>query len=219
MHRAASQATRKRRHKEANDAAMAPLDLDRVATVVAEAAAAMHADLAAPLATRLIGEIETLAQVIKAARSEISALDSTETRAVHFSTATDELDAVVGATEDATNAIMEAAERIEGVAQKLDRGPANELTRAVTAIYEACGFQDITGQRIGKVVDALRQIEVKVEGLLAVFGDERARARRDRLARELGRRQARDGGLLDGPRGTADAQNQDDIDAFFDGPE
>ena len=134
----------------------------------------------------------------------------------HFATATDELDAVVGATEDATNAIMEAAERIEVVAEKVDEGPARQLTDAVTNIYEACGFQDITGQRIGKVVGALRQIELKVEGLLAAFGDEDARARRDRLESELDRHEGRDGGLLSGPQDQAEAQNQDDIDALFD---
>ena len=33
----------------------------------------------------------------------------------------------------------------------------------VTRIYEACSFQDITGQRIGKVVTALKAIEGRVQ--------------------------------------------------------
>ncbi len=67
------------------------------------------------------------------------------------------------------------------------------------------------------MVGALRQIELKVEGLLAAFGDEAARARRDCLESELGGREGVDGGLLNGPQGQAEAQNQDDIDAFFEG--
>ncbi len=214
MQRGASQATPKRRQETPSEGTTAQFDLDEVAKKVADVAANMDGDKAS-VASRMIEEIEILARVIKAARSEIAALNPSEMRERHFATATDELDAVVGATEDATNAIMEAAERIEVVAEKVDKGPAQQLTDAVTGIYEACSFQDITGQRISKVVGALRQIELKVEGLLAAFGDEDAQARRDRLESELDRREGRDGGLLSGPQDQAEAQNQDDIDALF----
>ena len=214
MQRGASQATPKRRQKQPSDGTTAPFDLDKVAKTVAEVAANMDGDRLS-VTSRMIEEIEALARVIKAARAEIAALNPSEARERHFATATDELDAVVGATEDATNAIMEAAECIEGLAGKVDEDTARRLTEAVTAIYEACGFQDITGQRISKVVNALRQIELKVEGLLAAFGDEDARARRDRLASELDGREGVDGGLLNGPQGQAETQNQDDIDALF----
>ena len=192
----------------------AQFDLDEVAQKAADDAVKMDGDMVSVTA-RLIEEIETLARVIKATRAEISALNSAEMRKRHFAAATDELDAVVGTTEDATNAIMEAAECIEGMAGEVDEDTARRLTDAVTAIYEACGFQDITGQRIGKVVGALRQIEFKVEGLLAAFGDEDARARRDHLESELGGREGVDGGLLSGPQDQAEVQNQDDIDAVF----
>ena len=43
---------------------------------------------------------------------------------------------------------------------------------ATTRIYEACSFQDITGQRITKVVKALHGIEEKVDAFVAAFGDE-----------------------------------------------
>ncbi len=216
MQRGASQATPKRRKETPGEASTAQIDLDDVAKKVANVAANMVGDELS-VAARMIEEIEILNRVIKAARSEIVALNPSEARERQFATATDELDAVVGATEDATNTIMEAAERIELVAEKVDEGPAQRLTDAVTAIYEACSFQDITGQRISKVVGALREIELKVEGLLAAFGDDDARARRERLESELDRHQGRDGGLLSGPQGQAEAQNQDDIDALFEG--
>ncbi len=216
MRRGATQATSKRRQETPSEGTTARFDLDEVAKKVADVTAKMDGDKVS-VASRMIAEIEILARVIKAARSEIAALNPSEMRERHFATATDELDAVVGATEDATNAIMEAAECIEVVAEKVDEDTAKQLTDAVTGIYEACGFQDITGQRISKVVGALRQIELKVEGLLAAFGDKDARARRDHLESELGGREGVDGGLLIGPQGQAEAQNQDDIDALFEG--
>ena len=58
------------------------------------------------------------------------------------------------------------------MAAKLDGDAAARLQTATTQIYEACSFQDITGQRITKVVKTLKHIESKVEAILAVFGSE-----------------------------------------------
>ena len=48
--------------------------------------------------------------------------------------------------------------------------PAAKLQDAVTRIYEACSFQDITGQRITKVVTTLKVIEEKVAHIISTFG-------------------------------------------------
>ena len=50
--------------------------------------------------------------------------------------------------------------------------PAAKLQDAVTQIYEACSFQDITGQRITKVVTTLKAIEGKVAHIISTFGAE-----------------------------------------------
>jgi chemotaxis protein CheZ len=47
-----------------------------------------------------------------------------------------------------------------------------ELINCTTKIYEACNFQDITGQRITKVVMTLKHIDTKVGALLTALGDE-----------------------------------------------
>ncbi len=44
------------------------------------------------------------------------------------------------------------------------------LQDATTRIYEACSFQDITGQRITKVVATLKTIERKVAHIIGTFG-------------------------------------------------
>ena len=42
---------------------------------------------------------------------------------------------------------------------------------AVTQIFEACNFQDVTGQRISKVVKTLQLIDNRVSQLLHTFGE------------------------------------------------
>ena len=73
-------------------------------------------------------------------------------------------------------------------------------------IYEACNFQDLAGQRIGKVIATLVLIEQRIEDIL----DGKA------VAATAGARTAA-GGLLNGPKldGDAGHANQRDIDALF----
>ena len=72
-----------------------------------------------------------------------------------------ELEAVVQATEAAANRIMEAAEAIgdwlrEG---KHDTASIEVVNEKVNAIFEACSFQDVTGQRIRRAIQHLQQVE------------------------------------------------------------
>src|SRR6202021_1194177 len=84
---------------------------------------------------------------------------------------TDELDAIVAHTASATNAILESCETLDEVGTAVSGEMAAKLTDATTRIYEACSFQDITGQRITKVVATLKAIEEKVASIIAAFGD------------------------------------------------
>lgn len=171
---------------------------------------------------KLFAEVEALAQFIRTAKSEIAALRPEQLQTEHIQTATNELDAVVSATEEATNAIMEAAETIEEVAERLDDETADALSAASTKIYEACSFQDITGQRIAKVVAALQEIEIRVDAIVATFDDdgERAEQRRQREAGHAAAGEAEAttvvSELLHGPQLPEQANSQDDIDALFD---
>ena len=165
---------------------------------------------------KLYAEIESLAHYIQNARSEIASLRPDEITDEHLPAAGEELEAIVGATEQATNSIMEAVETIESVAAELPPEQAERITNAVTAVYEACGFQDITGQRISKVVNALRHIESKVQALLIAFGG-------DALPKPAGKKTSKradgkdrpDEHLMNGPQNAAEAISQDDIDALL----
>lgn len=165
---------------------------------------------------KLYAEIESLAHYIQNARAEIASLRPDEITDEHLPAAGEELEAIVGATEQATNSIMEAVEAIETVAAELPPEQAERITAAVTSVYEACGFQDLTGQRISKVVNALRHIENKVQALLVAFGgDALPKPERKASSKRADGKDRPDEHLMNGPQNAAEAISQDDIDALL----
>jgi chemotaxis protein CheZ len=164
---------------------------------------------------KLYAELEDLAQYILSAKKEIASLLPDDITSTHLPTATDELDAIVGATEVATNGILHAVEIIEGLTAEMDPEIAEKITEAVTEVYESCNFQDITGQRITKVVKALKHIETKVDALVAAFGDEIQKYRDINPQKQMADEQITDAALLNGPQMPDDAANQAEIDALL----
>jgi chemotaxis protein CheZ len=79
-----------------------------------------------------------------------------------------ELEAVVQATEAAADTIMEAAEAIQAWLDGGSQDPASiaALNDRVAAIFQACSFQDLTGQRIRRAIKQLQQVETMLEGLM-----------------------------------------------------
>ena len=163
--------------------------------------------LEAPHKNTLVGVLEYLSDHIRLTRSEIGALRAGSGNPQMFSTATDELEEIVTETARATNRIMDAAESVEKVASSLGPEPAGALMDAVTNIYEASAFQDITGQRITKIVRSLQSLEEKLASLASAFGpldDSEAPAKPEG-----------DAALLNGPQMEKTAASQTDIDALF----
>ncbi|MFC3124243.1 hypothetical protein ACFOD4_04150 [Pseudoroseomonas globiformis] len=72
-----------------------------------------------------------------------------------------ELEAVVQATETAANTIMEATEAIQAwiSSGQKDQASIEALSARVNSIFEACSFQDVTGQRIRRAIQHLQQVE------------------------------------------------------------
>lgn len=118
----------------------------------------------------LLAELEALGRTVSRAKEEIAALRVDDITEAHIPAATDELDAIVGHTAQATNEILDCCEVLEGVAGRVGGQEALALQGAITRIYEACSFQDITGQRIGKVVAALKAIEARIGAVTERFG-------------------------------------------------
>ncbi len=80
-----------------------------------------------------------------------------------------ELEAVVQTTEAAANQIMEAAEAInDAVRQAIpDKVAMNAISARIDAIFEACAFQDLTGQRLRRAIEHLQHMESTLTGILA----------------------------------------------------
>ena len=79
-----------------------------------------------------------------------------------------ELEAVVQATEAAANRIMEAAEAIGDWVRDGKNDPAAMLAvnEKVNAIFEACSFQDVTGQRIRRAIQHLQHVETMLTDMV-----------------------------------------------------
>jgi chemotaxis protein CheZ len=79
-----------------------------------------------------------------------------------------ELEAVVQATEAAANRIMEAAEAISDWLREGSMDPAavSAVGEKVNTIFEACTFQDVTGQRIRRAIRHLQQVETMLTDIV-----------------------------------------------------
>jgi len=185
------------------------IEPEMVTEVVLAVLTTISDDLTAKEAT-LLREVEELGRTIATAKAEIATLrvDDITGRDIPF--ATDELDAIVDHTAQATNAILESCEMLDEVSTTVSGDPATKLQAATTRIYEACGFQDITGQRITKVVSALKAIETKVAQIITTFGPSGTEAARNPVDHV-----GTDADLLNGPQLPAHALDQSDIDKLM----
>ncbi len=174
-------------------------------------------------AARLQSEIAELSAAIERTKRELSALHYDGSNTGRFNEVGTELDAVINATEQATETILSAAERIETAAGNLSaqatdetgRGQADEIAEQVVGIFEACNFQDITGQRITKVVSALQFIDERVQRMMEIWGGPEDLAA---FIPEKDEQPADDESeLLNGPalEEAVGHATQDDIDALF----
>lgn len=202
-----------RRLDEARRESEKPLTREEIADIVAQVMGSMDGDITA-LDIRIYQELESLAGYIQTARSEIAAIRPDDIRLDHIPAATDELDAIVGATEEATGRILDAAEQIQTIAETLEEPARSQLFDLSTGIFEASNFQDITGQRIGKVVRTLKHIETKIEALVGVLGEEVGRAQATARPAEEPAAEG-DEKLLNGPQLPQNAIDQDEIDRLL----
>ncbi|WP_210162910.1 protein phosphatase CheZ [Pleomorphomonas oryzae] len=160
----------------------------------------------------IYSELGEMAREIANMKEELALLRLSDMRDEHIPTAGRELDAIVEATEEATNTIMSAAEEIMGADAADIEAYQGLVSEKVIDIFQACSFQDITGQRISKVVSTLNALDKRITTLVEklkilrisdVAGEETAAEKR---AREL---------MLNGPQFSGEGVSQDDVDAFF----
>ncbi len=158
--------------------------------------------------TTIYGEFRYIASYIARTRQEISNLRPNDIKEERIPRAGLELDAIIRHTEDATHTIMSAAEAIMA-ANPLEPGYADFVNDKVLDVFQACSFQDITGQRIRKVVETMQHIEERITRFVHVMGVEDAvieETEEDRRRKKL---------LLNGPQLIGEAKKQDDVDELF----
>jgi len=121
--------------------------------------------------TSIYNECRSLSDYMTNARAEIASLAPSDSDNEGTSRAGLELDAIVKATEEATETIMNSAENVMNALESDDLASQKEnIEGAMMDIFEACSFQDITGQRISKVVETLAHIDERVSELVKLLG-------------------------------------------------
>src|SRR5258705_6979797 len=166
-------------------------------------------------------ELDLIHDAITRTKREIAVLHGKSFDGQEMAKVNGELGAVVGGTEQATQQILEATEAIDQAATALAKitSPdqqkllSEEIQERVVSIFEACNFQDLTGQRISKVMNTMKFIEQHIHEMMNIWGGiDAIKAHATPIA------DTRDGdaGLLNGPKMEGDVghASQDDIDAM-----
>ncbi len=187
------------------------VDIGEIADVVSSLMTTLEGDISA-VDIQIRREILALIDYIERAKREITAIDPREIRETNIPAATSELEAVVDATEKATNSILDSVEILEKLRDGLDPEKAEIITDVTTRIYEASNFQDITGQRINKVISVLQHIEATLLGLSLASGDQTCKSVKEVKPDPL---EFDEKALLNGPGSPENTNSQDEIDALF----
>jgi chemotaxis protein CheZ len=165
-------------------------------------------------------ELELIYQAVERTKDEIGAGGADCLGDERMARASRELQAIVASTERATQTMLQAAEEIERSANTLadglksgpEKGLASDIQDRILQIFEACNFQDLTGQRVANVIATLKSIEDHAARLLKIWqGIEQFQpvvfgSGEDHTAR-----------FLNGPKLPDDGghSTQDEIDAIF----
>ncbi len=166
--------------------------------------------------TTLYSEFRGLSDYIERARGEIAELRPNDLKQEKIPRAGLELEAIVASTEEATGTIMDAAEEIMSADPTAD-DYGDAVNDACMRIFEACSFQDITGQRITKVVATLTYIEERLHGLQDAWGPdiEDAEGEAGQPGKDRDARPDRD--LLNGPALDGEGIEQNQVDDLLTG--
>ncbi|MBL8575292.1 MAG: protein phosphatase CheZ [Hyphomicrobiaceae bacterium] len=156
-------------------------------------------------------EFRSMMEQIHTLRQDVVTLRPDQMRSDRLPEAGRELEEIVNATEGATNTIMEAAETLMA-ADDSDHAAYKALVdEKMVEIFEACSFQDITGQRVAKVVRTLTWLEERLASLAERLRVDEIETPEEETDDERRRREL----ILNGPQVTGAGVSQDDIDALF----
>lgn len=164
--------------------------------------------------------LKSLFSYIQRVRKEIATLNRDADGVDKFATMGEQLDAIVESTQDATDVIMDSLENNGDVVGKLKEVITDEDQIALlnqvldnnNAVFEACAFQDLTGQRVTKIIKSVTYVEDRVNTLMEIWG----RKELEKIKTAPDDESTEDEFMLHGPQLKADAISQDEIDKLFD---
>ena len=164
-------------------------------------------------------EFRLIQAAVDRIKNEMARLGRNATTGGRIARANRELKAITAGTEGAAHTILQAAEDIDEAANTLsaalksghEQELAQDIRDSVTQIFEACNFQDVTGQRIAHVTATLTFVEEQIARMLQVCDGAPAPLETTDASRESGRK------LLNGPRLADDCGHspQTEIDLMF----
>jgi len=175
----------------------------------------------AGLDPKLHSEIMNLIQYIDRLRIEIAGIAQQRGDQTTFESMADRLDAIVDSTAEATDTILSAMEEVDRAVEDLRARPApdeidricDRISAKTVSAMEACSFQDLTGQRVNKVVASLKFVEERVNAMAELCGAAEFESFDADLPAPPG--QTDDGIALEGPLRPGEAISQDEIDNLF----
>lgn len=170
-------------------------------------------------AQQLKRELSGLFKYVQRVREEIAAMARPADDDYQLNTMSEQLDIIVKSTEEATHTIMGVMEKNDALVDKLHAMLAgnaeadallNDIIDNNMQVIQACSFQDLTGQRLNKVIKSLAYVEARVANLADVWG-------RDEIAKVkvAAEEKTADEKLLHGPQDPGRGISQDEIDALF----
>jgi len=171
-------------------------------------------------------EIIALARSIEETKSEIAKLRDQRPEGDRLTVMAHEMDAIVGATENATNGILDAVEAVTNLVGEIQaqekesyiRQIADDIQDKLMAVFEHCNFQDLTGQRITKVINTMKFIEERIDRMMEIWGRDGFLTEQDEHGEKAvpDSEAERERRLLNGPQHEGKGISQDQIDALFD---
>ena len=129
-----------------------------------------------------------------------------------------ELDEIRLVTQDAAAKYLACAEDVENIAERpdLEADDQDMFAHMATNMFEAASFQDLTGQRLTRIGEILRQIEFLVASAKADLGDSSAASIVGTLSDDLEKTEHRKVEyILHGPQEAGTGNTQEEIDKIL----
>ncbi|MFC4349691.1 protein phosphatase CheZ [Kordiimonas lipolytica] len=165
---------------------------------------------------RVAAELRELLEYIGAAKSELVEMQPKSLSNRDIPDAGEQLDAIVKSTEDAAEAIMDAADAVGQIAEEVEDEVGGRLAQISTDLFQASSFQDLTGQRITKVTRTLAHLEERLNALADAIGDDYvAPDPEEEIQRDDEGLVQDETDLLHGPQLEGEGNSQAEIDAIL----